>query len=217
MPTPPDLEAMAATLSASDNYRVLRRLVPKARYREPDGSETRLGIFIDLETTGLDPAREEIIEIAMVPFRYGVNGYIYDVGEPYQKLRQPSKPIPAEITALTGIDDAMVAGAAIEPSEVSALVSPASLIVAHNAGFDRRFPERFSNVFATKAWACSMSQVEWERLGFSGIKLPYLAAGAGFFYDGHRAVQDCQAAIALLATPLMDGSLPFTRMLECAR
>jgi len=217
MLTPADLEEMASVLNASGDYRVLRRLTPKTRLRKPDGTETRLGIFIDLETTGLDPVHDEIIEIAMVPFRYGVNGHIYDVGEPFQRLRQPSKPIPEEITALTRIDDAMVAGKVVTPSEVSEFASPASLIVAHNAAFDRRFAERFSDVFATKAWACSMSQVEWAQMGFSGTKLLYLAADAGFFYDGHRAVHDCQAAISLLATPLSDGSLPFARMLECAR
>lgn len=217
MPTPAELESMANELSASGNYRVLRRLVPKARLREPDGIETRLGIFIDLETTGLDPVHDEIIEIAMVPFRYGVDGFIYEVGEPFQRLRQPSKPIPTEVTALTGIDDAIVAGQVVTPTEVSEFASPATLIVAHNAAFDRRFAERFSDVFTTKAWACSMSQIEWAQLGFSGTKLLYLAADAGFFYDGHRAVHDCQAAVSLLATPLADGTLPFTRMLECAR
>lgn len=217
MPTPAELEMMATALSASGNYRVLRRLIPRTRLREPDGTECHLGIFVDLETTGLDPLRDEIIEIAMVPFQYGVNGYIYEVGEPFQRLRQPSKPIPAEITALTGIDDAMVAGHVVAQAEVSAFVSPASLVVAHNAAFDRRFAERFSDVFATKAWACSMSQIDWEQLGFSGTKLRYLAADAGFFYDGHRAVHDCQAAVSLLAEPLADGTIPFTRMLERAR
>lgn len=212
MPTPAELEMMATALSASGNYRVLRRLVPKTRLREPDGTESRQGIFIDLETTGLDPVHDEIIEIAMVPFRYGVNGYIYEVGEPFQRLRQPSKPIPAEITALTGIDDAMVAGHVVTQAEVSAFVSPASLVVAHNAGFDRRFAERFSDVFVTKAWACSMSQIDWAQLGFSGTKLRYLAADAGFFYDGHRAIHDCQAAVSLLAEPRADGTIPFKRL-----
>ena len=39
--------------------------------------------------------------------------------EPFQQLREPSKPIPAEITAITGIDDAMVAGKRIDPDQVA--------------------------------------------------------------------------------------------------
>jgi DNA polymerase-3 subunit epsilon len=76
------------------------------------------------------------------------------------------------------------------------------LVVAHNAAFDRRFLERFSEVFRTKPWACSMSQVDWAAEGHEGVKLAWLAAGAGFFYDRHRAVNDCAAAIELLATDL---------------
>ncbi|MDS6826923.1 exonuclease domain-containing protein, partial [Klebsiella pneumoniae] len=63
---------------------------------------TRTGVFVDTETTGLDPARDEIIELAMVPFTYGIDGEVYGLGEPFQQLRQPSKPIPAAITAITG-------------------------------------------------------------------------------------------------------------------
>ena len=66
-----ELEAMAKALDATGQYRVLRRLVPKTRYSEPDGKEIRRGLYIDLETTGLAAARDEIIEIAMVPFDYG--------------------------------------------------------------------------------------------------------------------------------------------------
>jgi DNA polymerase III subunit epsilon len=212
-----ELEAMANALSASPDYRVLRRLSPRTRCSSPDGAEIRRGLCIDLETTGLDHTRDEIIEIAMVPFTYAVDGRIFDIGEPFQAFRQPSNPIPTAITALTGIDDAMVAGKTIDPSDVAAFAAPAALVVAHHAAFDRKFSERFSDVFKTKAWACSMSQVDWQAAGFEGTKLTYLAAGAGFFYDRHRAVQDCHAAIALLASPLPNGSLPLAQLLEKAR
>ena len=212
-----ELEAMANALDATGEYRVLRRLVLGTRFASSDGTETRKGLYIDLETTGLDATRDEIIEIAMVPFSYSLDGRVFDVGQPFQAFRQPSKPIPAEITALTGISDAMVAGKTIDPAEVTSFAAPAALVVAHHAAFDRKFAERFSDVFKTKAWACSMSQIDWQAAGFEGTKLAYLATGAGFFYDRHRAVQDCHAAIALLATPLPNGTLPLSQLLEQAR
>ena len=194
-----DLEAMAQTLERSGGYRVLRRLAPLAPRAPPPQVRTRMGLFVDVETTGLDPCRDEIIELAMAPFTYGLDGEIYAVGEPFQQLRQPSAPIPPEITAITGIDDAMVEGKVIDPAEVSAFAAPAALIVAHNAAFDRRFLERFCPTFNTKPWACSMCEVDWACEGFEGTKLAYLAGAAGFFYERHRAAHDCLAAIELLA------------------
>jgi DNA polymerase-3 subunit epsilon len=213
-----ELEAMASALEASGQYRVLRKLQPRTRFFEPDGSRARLGLFVDVETTGLDPARHEIIELAMVPFTYGLDGRIFEVGEPFHRLRQPADSIPPEITAVTGITDEMVAGKTIDPVEVGAFAAPAALVVAHNAAFDRRFLERFCETFTTKPWGCSMSQVPWADEGYEGVKLAYLASGAGFFYDKHRAVNDCLAAVELLARPLpKSGALGLAKLLERAR
>jgi hypothetical protein len=93
-----DLETIARTLEASGTYRVLRRLAPHIAVKPPPGVVTRQGLVVDVETTGLAAARQEIIELAMVPFTYGLDGRIYAVGEPFHGLRQPSEPISAEIT-----------------------------------------------------------------------------------------------------------------------
>jgi DNA polymerase-3 subunit epsilon len=213
-----DLEAMALALQESGDYRVLRRLAPRAPIVVPEGVVTRIGLFVDVETTGLDWRSDEIIELAMIPFRYGLDGKIYELGGPFQGLREPSRPISAEITALTGIDDAMVAGKVIDIDAVAAFAAPAALVVAHNAAFDRRFLERFCEVFRTKPWACSMSQIDWAAEGHEGVKLAWLAAGAGFFYDRHRAVNDCAAAIELLAIDLpRSGGPALAALLERAR
>ncbi len=213
-----DLEAMAAILEDSGDYRVLRRLAPRVAIPVPEGVPIRTGLFVDVETTGLDWRADEIIELAMIPFHYGMDGRIYEVGEAFQGLRQPAGPISAEITALTGIDDAMVAGKAIDVDAVATVASSADLIVAHNAAFDRRFLERFCEVFRTKPWACSMSQVDWAAEGHEGVKLAWLAAGTGFFYDRHRAVNDCAAAIEVLAADLpRSGGPAMAALLERAR
>lgn len=197
--TAQDLETMAQTLERSGGYRVLRRLTPLVQRQPPAGVQTRQGLFVDTETTGLDAARDEIIELAMVPFTYGIDGEIYVIGEAFQQLRQPSKAIPPEVTAITGIDDAMVEGRVIDPQAVAAFAAPAALVIAHNAAFDRKFLERYSDVFNTKPWACSMSEVDWAAEGYEGAKLAYLASSAGFFYERHRATHDCLAALELLA------------------
>ena len=154
----------------------------------------------------------------MVPFTYGVDGEIYDVGDAFQQLRQPSKPIPPEVTAITGIDDAMVQGRSIDPQLVTSFAAPAALVIAHNAAFDRKFLERYCETFNTKPWACSMSEVDWAGEGYEGTKLAYLAAGAGFFYERHRATHDCMAAIELLArSHPSSGRTGLAQLLQRAR
>ena len=212
------LEAMAAALEATGRYRVYRQLQPSLPTHSPDGIASKTGLFIDVETTGLDPQRHEIIELAMMPFTYGTDGQILSVGVSFEKLRQPSLPIPPEITALTGIDDKMVAGHSIDPAEVARFIAPAAFVIAHNAAFDRRFLERFCDGFATKPWGCSMTQIDWAGEGFEGTKLAYLAMGAGFFYERHRASADCLAAITLLSRPLpRSGAYGLAKLLERAR
>jgi DNA polymerase-3 subunit epsilon len=216
--TAEDLETMAQTLERSGGYRVLRRLTPLAQREPPAGVQVRQGLFVDTETTGLDAARDEIIELAMVPFTYGLDGEIYAVGEAFQQLRQPSKPIPAEVTAITGIDDTVVEGQSIDPEAVARFAAPAALVIAHNAAFDRKFLERYTEVFNTKPWACSMSEVDWAREGYEGAKLVYLAASAGFFYERHRATHDCLAALELLArTHPVSGRTGLAQLLDRAR
>ncbi|MGG6430311.1 exonuclease domain-containing protein [Acetobacter ghanensis] len=138
-----------AVLEASPDYRVLRRLRPREPVEGYDATETRLGLLVDVETTGLDPDLDEIIELAMVPFRYALDGMIVEVQEPFDRLREPTKLISPEITMLTGISDTMVSGKSIDPEEVAAFAAPAAVVIAHNAAFDRHFLERFSPVFST--------------------------------------------------------------------
>jgi len=214
----PNLAEMAQLLVASGQYRVQRRLEAHAPVSPPAGLAVKTAIFLDVETTGLDSSKDEVIELAMVPFTYGPDGRIYEVREAFQGFHQPSQPISAEITKLTGITDEMVAGHVLNANEVAAFVGDAALIVAHNAGFDRLFAERLSETFKTKPWACSMCQIDWAGEGYRGTRLPYLVAGAGFFYDSHRATNDCLAAIELLATPLpISGTLAMSQLLDKAR
>ena len=213
-----DHDEIASTLEETGDYRVLRRLQTPARYHEPDGTETKLAIFLDLETTGLDPAKDEIIEIALVPFTYSADGRIFDVHEAFNRLQEPVEAISPEITRITGITDDLVAGHKIDINKVTEVVEPAALIIAHNAAFDRRFAEKAFDVFSTKAWACSMTQVPWREEQLEGMKLEYLAMKFGFFYDGHRATLDCYAGIELLTRPLpQSSSLALTALLENAR
>jgi DNA polymerase-3 subunit epsilon len=103
---------------------------------------------------------------------------------------------------------------------VARFIAPAALIIAHNAGFDRRFAEAFCDAFAQKPWACSLNEVDWAAEGFEGCRLGYLAMRHGLFFTGHRAVHDCQATLEILARPLplpRSGVTGLAQLLERAR
>lgn len=190
---------MVEHLVRTGRYRVLKKLEPRsiASIVRPD--YPLRGVIIDTETTGLNHRRDEIIEIGVIAFTFDQQGNVGDVTGIYGGLQQPTVAIPADITRLTGITDEMVAGKTIDMPALRQLIDPADLIVAHNAGFDRPFCEAFSPIFAGRAWACSNSEIDWSARGFEGTKLGYLIGQAGYFHDGHRAVDDCFALMEVLA------------------
>lgn len=154
-----DYDAMAAALEATGNFKILRRIAPKDHIYPPDGTGVRRALYVDTETTGLSPLKDEIIELAMVPFNYGPDGRIFEILLPFQSFQEPSVPIPLDITRITGIDQSMVEGHRIDLDRVNQIVSEVDLVIAHNAAFDRRFLERLSASFVTKPWACSATQI----------------------------------------------------------
>ena len=61
---------------------------------------------------------------------------------------------------------------------------------------------------AGKSWASSRCDVSWCKEGFDDVKLRYLAMLSGLYYNAHRAVADCEAAIELLSRPLPVAGRP---------
>ncbi|MGX1167075.1 DNA polymerase-3 subunit epsilon [Bradyrhizobium sp. USDA 372] len=213
-----NLAAMAEALSRSADYRVLRRLVPRPAYQPTVGQDCRTGILLDTETTGLDHAKDEIIELGMVKFDYAADGRIIGVRDTFSAFNEPSAPISAEVTALTGITEDMVAGHKFDDAAVAAFAEDAVIMIAHNSAFDRKFVERYWPVFEHRAWACSMSEIDWRKHGFAGSQLGYLLNGAGYFHQAHRAVDDCHALLEVLAFELPTaGSPALSLLLETAR
>lgn len=105
----------------------------------------------------------------------------------------------------------------IDPADVAAFAG-GNLVIAHNASFDRRFLERFCPALVQNPWACSFSEVRWADEGFESAKLAYLAMSSGFYYDRHRAVHDCHAAIEILSRPLpVTGVYTLAALLKAAR
>lgn len=92
-------------------------------------------VLIDVETTGANPLRDRVTEIAVLRIERG------EVVERWETLVNPECPIPPLIQRLVGITDAMVAAAptfAAIADEVRSRLGGA-VFVAHNARFDYGF------------------------------------------------------------------------------
>jgi len=214
MADPADLEQLAARLEQSDDYRVLRRVPVVTRYADDDPAITkRLGLIVDIETTGLDPAGDRIIELACLPFHFSSEGALYDVLPGYAGFEDPGQPLDGEVVRLTGITDEQLRGRKLDEEVVTTLAAAANLVIAHNATFDRCFLERRFPLFVDKPWACTMGQVPWAEEGLGSARLDYLLSRLGFFFDDHRAMADCRAVLHLLSLSLPYSGRPILPLL----
>ena len=166
---------------------------------DPDGDASAFCI-LDIETTGFNPERDSIIEIAVIrsETRDGVTRE-----RVLNKLVRPSGNIPKRIRELTGITNETVADAdtidQVLPL-VAAFVGDAC-VIAHNAHFDRRFLEHNARLmgmtFNGNEWVCTLRMAQRVPLG-GPYRLGVLAERLDVPDQGsHRALDDCRATIGV--------------------
>ncbi len=92
-------------------------------------------IAFDVETTGLNPAENEIIEIGALKVREG------KVAERFMELVRPLSPVSPSITALTGITNQMVSSARSRHDVISDFLAfcGEDILIGHNVSFDYSF------------------------------------------------------------------------------
>ncbi len=90
-------------------------------------------IAIDVETTGISPEKERIIEIG---------AFRPETGEIFRTLINPGRPLPDKITELTGITDDMLVDAPEEAEAIQRLLEfmgDDTVLLGHNVSFDHSF------------------------------------------------------------------------------
>ncbi|QXQ06121.1 DNA polymerase III subunit epsilon [Sphingosinicellaceae bacterium] len=200
-----------------DDVRILRRLrLVEGPTGLGDPAAPFVGVVIDCETTGLDHEHDEIIELALRRFRYDAAGIITKIDRAYSWLQEPSAPIPHEVTRITGLTDAAVAGHRLDDNLAVKIIASADYRIGHNAGFDRKFVERRLPTASGLAWACSCVGIDWKDHALEGRSLGWLVSQIGWFYDAHRATADVDAVIALLTHVASDGRTALSRLIERA-
>jgi len=213
-----DIEAIEH-LNSSDRFRVIERLSFPERYWPGEPAMPRVGLVVDVEATGLDTGRDKIIELGLVAFEYdAATGMIYRILHSYGGFEDPGKPLTEIIKKITGISDDMLAGQKLDDDEINVWLEKADIIIAHNAAFDRQMMERRLPACKKANWACTMFDVDWTGEDISSLKLDYIAYKLGYFFDGHRAVNDAQATLHLLTKGLpVSGKLAMVELLTHAR
>lgn len=208
-------------LRSSPNHRVLERVPPVTEWKLPVAeSEVCRACLVDCETTGLGDA-DEVIELAVVPFDYEkAAGRVVKVHVDaiLNRFREPSIQIPEDSTKVHGITQEMVAGQVITPEQIDAALNGSRVVISHHAGFDRPMLERPFPAFESLCWACSYADIDWRGEGLRSSKLDYLLFKFGWFFDGHRALEDVLATLWLLTLPLpVSGKPALCELLERAR
>ncbi|MGA1799350.1 3'-5' exonuclease [Sphingomonas sp. 4RDLI-65] len=215
--SPAAMEAMASLVDRDHDFRVLRRMPPMRR-NVVRGVRTGMlaGCAVHVETTGGRLADDAIIELALQRFWADADGRIVMTGRPHHWLEDPGRPLPPEVTRMTGLADPDLVGRSIMDPVAASLIADADFVVASDASFDRPFIERRLPLVAGRPWVCTTCDVEWKANGFTIGGLPHLLTQIGLFYDPHRASTEVTALLHLLDHPLPFGGTVLKAAVEAA-
>lgn len=198
------IEQAINTLSKHPDFQVLKRVPMQLNNIVPGpASKVFIAAIIDLETMGIDATQDEIIEIGLLSFSFSNEEGILEIKHSYNELNDPGKPIPPEITKITGIRNEDVVGKTINWDFVLQVLNGTHVIICHNAQFDRNFlelqtPDDIRTKVISLPFGCTIKDVDWKERSYESSKLDYLNWKLGYFYDGHRAINDCWATLNLL-------------------
>lgn len=154
-------------------------------------------VVFDLETTGLDPTRHEIIEIGAIKVNRDSNTH-----DTFQCLVKPLKCIPKSITRINGISQEMVNQGG-EPLE-TVLKDFAEFIgdlplVSFNADFDMAFLDgsaRQQGIIIRNRVSCALKMARRAWPGRESYRLSDLARDGNLPLESlHRALEDCRRTV----------------------
>lgn len=165
-------------------------------------------VFLDLETTGLNPKEDEIIELGAVRVRLGAGDTLTE--EPISALVRLStgRILGETVSKLTGITNEALASDGIEKSALRDILAELfgagkPLVVAYNAQFDMSFLYYFLYSFGSEAVMKNIKMLDALTVYKDRRDYPHKLENAAEAYalkskNTHRAVDDALATYALL-------------------
>jgi ATP-dependent DNA helicase DinG len=155
-------------------------------------------VFLDLETTGLDPRVDEVIELGCLFFEGGREV------DRFARLYSASRPLPLTIRRLTGLTDADLLGRPRFGADLEELRERLAgwTVVAHNAPFEKGFlPELLGPLRAPVLDSCELMHYLHPELPSHSLESLLRWAGLAL-RQPHRAVSDCESVHAVLVHAL---------------
>lgn len=214
---PLEIEVAISALHSTGDYLVLRRLNLEQdnRFSRRASDCSQVALCIDTETTGLNHLQDKVIELGIVAFEFNpATGEILRITDRYSGFEDPGCAIPEEVKEITGITDDMVRGQAFDEDQIKLLAQKAHLVIAHNAGFDRKFVEARFPAFTGLPWACTVNQIDWGAERISSRTLEFLLFKTGSrTLNAHRALDDAEGLLGLLLERLPVSGTPIFRAL----
>jgi ATP-dependent DNA helicase DinG len=155
-------------------------------------------VVVDLETTGLDPSRDEVVEVGAL---FVENG---EVVHRLSKLFSPSRPLPLAVQRLTGLDDEQLKGHPPFADFIEELKGHLDgwTVVAHNAAFEQSFlADVLAEVQAPVLDSCELLHYLYPELESHSLDSAVRWAGVGTGAV-HRALKDCEDTYAVIQVAL---------------
>jgi DNA polymerase III subunit epsilon len=182
--------------------------------------ENKLGLVVDVETTGLGPDSDEIIELAVKLFSFHEeSGEIIDILDEDSYLREPLSTTAQRnydrAYRIHGISYDLVRGKTFFDDKIMDYFNRTDAIFAHNASFDRSFLFRMYPEVNEMKWYCTMKNVQWKNHGFPNSKLLTLLQAHNISkFQTHRAMDDITYLTELLKQQNPNGDYYLKEVLD---
>jgi len=151
-------------------------------------------IFCNLITTSISPEGGDLIRLNLKLCYVNERGNFSKIRKTISFFQDPKRNLTEEESKFVDFELREIEGKEIDWGLVENLFSQTDVIISHNSSFVRpwirKYIEDDENI-----WACTLENIDWNRLNFPGRSLEVLSIFSGFFYDFSSSQNSLDAAI----------------------